>query len=336
MLWLAFWSATCAVSGYVALAAWRLTFARRSVGSAPLALAFAGMAIWSAALLSGDYPLATVGKIVRDLAWFAYLFATIRSFDQDAPTRRRITRSLLLLGGLALIRTVITAAILRSPLYADHTILAALLIVGWLMAIGGLFFVQLLYRSLTSSSGSGFRLILILLGMLWAYDINLITVTLLGFSQASWLMAMQGIFALLLMPAFGLAARRKERWKVTLSRKAATSSVMLMAIGTYFVAVSAASKALMWASSNDDLAKLGLAMALSLGCAGIAFYPKIGRWLKKLLLENLFEHRYDYRSEWAALQRHDRRTQPGPISLPKNESSARSPTLPNHPAACCC
>ena len=298
MLWLAFWSAACAALGYAALAVWRLTLARRSPGSRVLALAFGGMAIWSASLLFVFFPLATLGKMIRDLCWLGYLLATTRGFDQEPQTRRRIAGSILALGALAILRTLLSAAILQSPPGSLRTLFLWSLVIGWLLAIGGVFFVHLLYRALTSSSGSGFRLILVVLGIMWAYDTNLITVTLLGFSQGSYLMAMQGLFALLLMPFLALAARRKERWKVTLSRQATTSSVLLMAIGTYFVAISATSRALIWAASNDEVAKIILALSLAVGCGVVAFFPQIGSWLKRNLVEHLFEHRYDYRAEW--------------------------------------
>ena len=299
MLWLASWSASCAALGYAALTLWRLSLLRRSPGSGALAVAFAGMAVWAALLLSANFPLSNIGKMIRDLAWFGYLLATTRGFDQAPQTRRRITAALLALGTLAVARLGLAAAMLSSSsLDTIHDLLVASLVIGWLLAVGGVFFAHLLYRALTSSSGSGFRLILIILGVIWAYDVNLITVMLLGFSQAPWLVAVQGVFALLLMPALALAARRKERWKVTLSRKAATSSMMFLAVGTYFVAISATSRALVWAGQNDEVAKTVLAIALSLGCAIVAFFPQAGPWLKTVLVENLFEHRYDYRVEW--------------------------------------
>ncbi len=298
MLWLALWSAAFAALGFAALVTWRLTLLRRASGSAALALALAGMAIWSASLLFAYLPVSVFGKIIRDLAWLGYLFATTRSFDQDAQTRRRIAGTILLLGALSIARAIVTAAVPSVQSDTAHDLMLLSLVMGWLVPIGGVFFVHLLYRSLTSSSGSGFRLILIALGIMWAFDINLVTVTLLGFSQIVFLVIFQSVFALLLLPVFGLAARRNQRWKVTLSRKAATSSVLLMAIGSYFVAVSAISRALMWAANNDDIDKIILALALALAFAVIAFFPRIGRWLKKTLLEHLFEHRYDYRAEW--------------------------------------
>lgn len=298
MVWLALWGAACAALGYTALVTWRLTLLRRSPGSAALVMAFAGMAIWSGTLLLTSFPLAILGKMIRDLAWLGYLYATTRSFNQETQTRRNIATSVLLLSLLALARFFTTIGIFSAQIDTAHDFLLLSLMLGWLLSIGGVFFVHLLYRSLTSASGSGFRLILIVLGIMWAYDINLITLILLGFANTPVVMAGQGIFALLLMPIFALGARRKERWKVTLSRKAATSSVLLMAIGTYFVVISAASRALIWAARDDDVAKVIIAVALSIGVAVVAFFPRIGRWLKKVLLEHLFEHRYDYRAEW--------------------------------------
>ena len=298
MAWFALWGAACAALGYAALVVWRLTLARGSPGSVALAVAFAGMAMWSAGLLFPYYPLGVLGKVARDLAWLAYLYTTSRSFDQETQTRRSITTWVSALASLAVARYIATAATLYAPPAMARDLPLLALVAEWLLAISGVFFAHLLYRSLISDSGSGFRLVLIMLGTMWAYDINLVTMILLGFSHVGVLVAFQGIFALVLMPLFALAARRKERWRLTLSRKAATSSVLLMAIGSYFVAISAISRALIWAADNDEVAKIIVALTVALGFAGVALFPPIGARMKKILLEHLFEHRYDYRSEW--------------------------------------
>ena len=237
MSWLMLSSAVCAALGYLGLALWRLTLLRRAPGSAVLVLAFAGTAIWCASLVLGNLPLEVIGKMTRDLGWFGYLFTATRGFDRERQMRRRIVLALGGLAALAALRILIAASVLATASDLVHLLLLCSLLLGLVLAIAGLFFVHLLHRALTTASGSGFRLSLILLGVLFAYDTNLATVTLLGLSQARGFVAGQGIVALLLLPLFALAARRKDHWTVMLSRKAATSSALLLAVGTYFVVV---------------------------------------------------------------------------------------------------
>ena len=75
--------------------------------------------------------------------------------------------------------------------------------------------------------------ILFALGMLSAYDLNLYTVGLLGYQVAEPLSIGRPVLALLLAPLFLVAARRREHWKIALSRKATFQSLSLVAIGLY-------------------------------------------------------------------------------------------------------
>jgi putative PEP-CTERM system histidine kinase len=122
---------------------------------------------------------------------------------------------------------------------------------------------------------------------------------LLGYREAIVLSDLRGVLLLLMVPAFAIAARRKERWKVTLSRQAATQSLMLIAIGSYFVVISTATRAMIWAGGHAaDLAKVFAALSLTAIFLAVGLLPRLRARVKAVLVRNLFEHRYDYRSEW--------------------------------------
>jgi hypothetical protein len=169
----------------------------------------------------------------------------------------------------------------------------------WLFAATGVFFLNFVYRSTLSSAGSGFRLIAISLGIVWAYDLNLFTLTLLGYPQAIFLSDLRGALALSLVPAFALGARRKELWKITLSRQATTQSLLFLAVGGYFVVVASATRAAVWAGETAGGAlKIIVALALTLVVSALVLMPRLRAHAKTFLIKHLFEHRYDYRGEW--------------------------------------
>ncbi|MDB5584381.1 MAG: multi-sensor signal transduction histidine kinase [Bradyrhizobium sp.] len=301
MLLLAYWGLILATGCYAMLAVWRMAIARDHDGALYLALAFAGMASWTGALLTDIPGLVVASEVLRDFGWLAYLYGTTRTYDQQDEVRRAIWRFCVFLGMLVIARTTLSAALFVSAIEgsAGRTIFLLTLVIRWTYALTGIVFAHYLYRATASSAASGFRLIVVSLAVIWAYNLNLFTLLLLGYRQALLLSDLRGLIVLLLVPGFALAARRKERWKVTLSRQATTQSLLLVAIGTYFVVVSTATRALIWAGGHAaDLAKILVAVALTLLLLAFGLMPRLRARLKAVLVRNLFEHRYDYRSEW--------------------------------------
>jgi len=298
---LVYWSLVLSTICYVALTVWRLSIARRNARSTHLGLGFAGMALWSASLLTGSPLWLSISEPMRDAGWLAYILLTTRTFEQDDEARRTIRLFSIALGLLVIVRAaislVVTQGILDTVLISDLTIV--MLSAHWLFALAGVAFAHFLYRASASASASGFRLVVVVLGVLWAYNLNLYTLMLLGYPLALLLLQGTAILALALVPALALAARRKERWKVTLSRQATTRSLLFVAIGTYFVVISTATRALIWAGGHGaDVARVLAAIILTLTVAAIGVLPKLRARVKALFVRHLFEHRYDYRSEW--------------------------------------
>ena len=298
---LAYWGFILSIGCYAALAIWRLGIARAHPGSLYLAAAFAGMAGWTAATVAGVPLLIALAEAFRDLSWLAYLYGVTRSDNHHGDSQTVSRRFCLLFGALVGARFLLSVAPSVVPLdqVVVDDILLITLVVRWLFALTGIAFAHYLYRATAPSTASGFRLIVVALGILWAYNLNLFTLSLLGYSQAALLSDFRGLLLFLLVPAFTLAARRKERWKVTLSRQATTQSLLLVGIGSYFVIIASATRALIWAGDQAaDLAKILAAAALTMLVLALAFMPGVRAHAKALLIRNLFEHRYDYRGEW--------------------------------------
>jgi putative PEP-CTERM system histidine kinase len=301
VLLIAYWGVLLSTVCYAALAVWRIAIVRNHAGALHLGFAFAGMACWTGALLVGQPGLVAATELLRDFGWLAYLLLTTRSYEPDRHARRTILRFCLILGGVVLARTGLSFAqsSISSGSEAARDVVILALVMRWLYALIGIGFANYLYRASASSAASGFRLIVVALGVMWAYDLNLFTLMLLGYPQALLLADLWGIVALLLVPAFALAARRKERWKVTLSRQAATQSLLFVAVGSYFVVISTATRALIWAGGYAaDFAKILAALVLTLVVLVLSLMPRLRARVKVIVVRNLFEHRYDYRGEW--------------------------------------
>ncbi|CAN5288126.1 PEP-CTERM system histidine kinase PrsK [soil metagenome] len=301
MLSLAYWGLLCATLCYAALVVWRVAIARDHPGALQQAIAFAGMAGWTAALLSGQPTWIAAGEFLRDIGWLTYLLLTTRGYEPENSARRAINRFWAILVALVVARAGLTFAPLVEQFNESTATGIALLVLflRWLGALIGIVFANYLYRASAPSASSGFRLILVAVGIMWAYDANLFTLMLLGYPDAIVLAQLWGVVALLLVPPLALAARRKERWKITLSRQAAAQSLLFVAMGSYFVVISTATRAIAWTGGHVlDLAKILTALLLTAIIMALSLMPRLRARVKAVIVRNLFEHRYDYRSEW--------------------------------------
>ena len=150
-----------------------------------------------------------------------------------------------------------------------------------------------------ASLSSGFRLILVCLALLWAYDLNLYTAIVLNIAVDETIVYGRPTVALALTPMFGLAARRKERWAIGLSRQATFQTLALVAIGGYFVLVSLASRLFDLTSLGLNIDVKTLAYIIAVGSMmSISLSPRSRIWLKSAVTKSLFVHKYDYREEW--------------------------------------
>ena len=256
------------------------------------------MSVWAAAHLAGSLTVDVFGDLARSLAWLAYLAVAARAAGN--PPERWVTVSQVLLGLLALGAATATVLSIQAAGSALPALwLTVALCVRLLFPICGIIYLHNLYGDANGDTGSGFRLVVPCLAILWAYDLNLYTVALLGYDVTSALMAGRPLVALVLAPAFAIAARRREHWKIALSRKATFQSLSLMAIGLYFVAMSLSARvtSLLAGDLTAVLATL-TAILLCAVAAVLLFIPICRAWLKVIVTKHLFSHRYDYRTEW--------------------------------------
>lgn len=284
--------------GYASLAVWRTSISAPENRAVPLVIAFAAMSFWALTAVAGSQVLATIGQLARTLAWLSYLAFSTRG--ERGKFSFKSIQTELLLAGIAVIAAVATLGALGS---VDREHLAFWIIVELvarlLVPIGGVIYLHSLLNNAPAETSSGFRLVGLGLAILWAYDLNLYTVSLLGYDVAPALNAGRSLVALLLVPAFGIAARRREHWKIAFSRKVTFQSLSLIAVGLYFVVMSLSARTISLLSGASG-ATVAIAVTVGLCTLGavVLLVPRNRAWLKVMVTKHLFSHRYDYRTEW--------------------------------------
>jgi putative PEP-CTERM system histidine kinase len=100
-------------------------------------------------------------------------------------------------------------------------------------------------------------------------------------------------------PCFALSAGAKASLKIKLSRAATFQSLSLVAIASYLALMALLAAALRHTNWNwSSVGTAGLLIACTAGAAVFALSPWARGWMKVKLAKHLFEHRYDYRTEW--------------------------------------
>jgi putative PEP-CTERM system histidine kinase len=98
---------------------------------------------------------------------------------------------------------------------------------------------------------------------------------------------------------FALATRGESGWRIRVSRAATFQSLSLLAICAYFALMAIVATALR-GSGVDWSAALMIAVLAVMTVAAMVLLPsaRARSWMKVKLAKHLFEHRYDYRTEW--------------------------------------
>ncbi|HWC57036.1 MAG TPA: XrtA/PEP-CTERM system histidine kinase PrsK [Sphingomicrobium sp.] len=289
-----FWSHALAAALFAALALWRLRDAARHPAQRLLAGSFALTACW--AWLSAVAPGELIGgfaESARNLLWISTLY-TLSAADKDREHGLK-----LVYGAVAAVigLQLITAALaLFSP---TDALLQTRLLLRVTTAAGALVLVHNVYGQAAPASRSHIRLAMLALALIWFYDLNLYTILFIGSSTAQRLLEFRGLVVALSAPLFALATRDESGWRIKLSRAATFQSLSLLAICAYFALMAIVATALR-GSAVDWSAALMIAVLAVMTVGAMVLLPsaRARGWIKVKLAKHLFEHRYDYRTEW--------------------------------------
>lgn len=291
---IAFWGHALAAVLFAALMIWRVIEPSRQPGQRVLLGAFAMTSCW--AWLSAIDPgggLALYAETARNLVWVGLLYSMSAASDERQHGVRLVYGAVAAVIGFQL---VATAFALLSP---SEAISQTMLLLRLTTAAGALVLVHNLYGQAAPATRPHIRFAMLGLAAMWIYDLNYYTVEYLGAASAARLGDWRGVAMSLTAPLFALAARQDEGWRIRLSRAASFQSISLLAICGYFALMAMVATALR-GSQVDWPAGVMIGMLAVMTVAAMVFLPsaRARGWFKVKLAKHLFEHRYDYRSEW--------------------------------------
>lgn len=291
---IAFWGHGLAAVLFAALLLWRVVGPVRQPGQKLLLAALAITACWAwLSAIAPDSGLAMYAETFRNLIWIALLYSlSIHSEDPQRGVRLVYAAVAAVIGFQLVIGYFLIAQ--SSELLIETASLLRLT-----TAAGALVLVHNLYGQAAPISRSHIRFAMLGLAAMWVYDLNYYTVRYLQAEDISRLADWRGLAAALTVPLFALAARDEEGWRIRVSRKASFQSLSLFAICGYFLVMAIVASALRH-TSLDWGSGISIIMLAVMTVAMMALLPsaRARSWLKVKLAKHLFEHRYDYRSEW--------------------------------------
>ena len=296
------WSHALAAMLFGGLAIWQLSRPERRRAMTALGIAFAMTALWAGlvALRGPDDILARAGESARNIGYLAYLLLLLGHGVDDARQRfvRLIFIALFVIGVFAAVSDSMFGIMFDDPaklaiIYKSTPALHLLLV------IGALLLVHLLYSAAAPEARWGIRLTMIALFTMWGYDLNLYTFAWLSGEPQIGLASLRGLIAIALVPSFGFALRRGGDWRMKLSRKVTFRSLSIVAILGYFAAMylALAATELVGGDAAGTI-QIGFVFIMSVGAIVLLPSTRVRDWIRVKLAKHLFEHRYDYRSEW--------------------------------------
>ncbi len=291
---IAFWSHALAAALFAALMIWRLGEATRQQAQRLLVLAFGLTACWAwLAAVAPAAPVLAFAESARNLLWVSLLYRLSAAGEERQHGLKLVYAAVAAVIGLQLIGDTLQ---LVSP---SDAIAQTGQILRITAAAGSLVLVHNIYGQAAPASRSHIRFAMLGLALIWIYDLNLYTVSYLGSATAQRLIEWRGLAVALAAPLFALAARGDGDWRIRLSRAATFQSLSLLAICGYFALIAILATALRGTGVDWSTALMIGALAVMTAAAAVLIPSARARgWVKVKLAKHLFEHRYDYRTEW--------------------------------------
>jgi putative PEP-CTERM system histidine kinase len=291
---IAFWSHALAAALFTALMIWRLGAAARQPAQRLLAGAFALTACWAWLTAVGPGE-AIVGysESARNLLWISLLYSLSAASEDRQHGLKLVYGAVAAVIGMQLIADTLQLISPSGPIGQTGLILRIT------TAAGALVLVHNVYGQAAPASRSHIRFATLGLALIWVYDLNLYTIAYLDSPTARRLMEWRGLAVALTAPLFAFATREESGWRVRLSRAATFQSLSLLALCAYFALMAIVATALR-GSGVDWSAALMIGVLAVMTVAAMVLLPsaRARGWAKVKLAKHLFEHRYDYRTEW--------------------------------------
>jgi putative PEP-CTERM system histidine kinase len=297
---IAFWSYALAACAFASVTLWRLRSRVDRSDQFLLGACFV-TAVWAvvAGVCGREAPLTMVFGGLRSLAWVVLLYemsAGVRS--RGSGGLRLVFGAVALVIGLSMVLSLLGLALARRPSEFAQVLDASRLL-RITMSAGILVLVHNIYGQAAADSRVRIRGPMLGLTLMFGYDLNLATVAYLESGGAADLYLLRGLFLALTAPFFTSTGGAKDSLKIKLSRAATFQSLSLFGICCYLATMAVLAGAFRnpswgWASAGSAV----LFLLLVAGAAILVLSEWARGWIKVKLAKHLFEHRYDYRSEW--------------------------------------
>jgi putative PEP-CTERM system histidine kinase len=296
----AFWSYAVAACLFASILFWRLR--ERPEGPARFLIgAYFATAVWaSVSAMRGPTDLVTIpAETIRNLSWVMLLHAI--SGDLKHSARHAIRLVFAAVGLVIGVQLSLDLLMLVVPLSASlaEDVIATEQLLRITMASGAMVLVHNVYGQAAPGSRVGIRTAMLGLALMLGYDLNLYTLAYLDAGGAAALFEYRGLFVAAVAPLFLIGSASGPSLRLRLSRAATFQSLSLLAICVYFVVMAVLATALRgsqwnWASSVTAV----LLATMMIATAVLVLSEWARSWVKVKLAKHLFEHRYDYRTEW--------------------------------------
>ncbi|WP_310249253.1 XrtA/PEP-CTERM system histidine kinase PrsK [Sphingopyxis sp. BE259] len=265
-----------------------------------LTVAAGATALWCAplALFGPGSSQAMVAQALRDLAMLGWLSTTF--WSSGAPMSRPLRLILRMLVTICLLTLVLGAAAhWRAGAAAAPWMTPTMTFAAMIVATGGLLIVDSGVRHASAGLRTPVMAVAGGFAMLWAYELNVQLIGALTGKSASTLIQLLPAVVLLMLPTYIVAAMDIGRERMQLSRTAAMRTLILLGAAAYLVVIGLTGA--IARLIGGDYAELAQAASLvvALGTGGLLIVSaRVRAWLSVMITKHLFEHRYDYRTEW--------------------------------------
>ena len=260
-------------------------------------------AIWCALVLLQS-PHHSGALFAGSLRNFAYIFLVLKMFatdgrDESLRPIRPVLISLTLVEALQPLLLVIAARVALIPELGALT-LEVSQVLNLLVAVGALMLLHNVYAGAAASSRLILRWGTIGAAGVFAYDLNLFTISYFSGESPQLLFGLRGAFCgvmAVFLAVGGNAQRAGLQFRP--SRAVTFQTLSLLFIGTYILLMLLVTRSLSLIGGNVAPASQIVFLALAVVLA-VFWIPsqRVRKLARVTLAKHLFQHRYDYREEW--------------------------------------